>query len=163
MELALRPGMDEQDLCKLLYQAVLGCDHLLGDRRRFLEELRGEWAAQKSSICRFEPPLQLISPEMGIYRAHLATLRSSVSDGDRLLEILASQPLLGGSLRAYARLHRRALQLARQGAIPFDPERLELHKGNGAPVHHSASYGPCSYRVVNCQAVAEGIAELVRR
>lgn len=161
-ELAVRPAMGEQDLCKLLYQASMGADHLLGDRDRFAEELLLEWDAAGNAAGR-EPPLQPISPCGGVYRAHLEPLRAAGCDPGELVRLLSFQPLLGGSLRSYIGLHRRAVKLADSGLIPFDSGLLAAARGTGGPVHHSREYGTCSYRVVNGPKTAAALLRLIPR
>jgi hypothetical protein len=162
-ELALRPAMAERDLCKMLYQASRGADHLLGDRGRFAAELLREWEGLDLRAPRGEPPLQPISPSGGVYRAHLAPLRNAGCAAEAVAEVLSGQPLLDGGLRAYVGLHRRAVELAGSGVIPFDPARLSRARGGGGPVHHSPDYGICSYRVVNGPETAAALLALIPR
>jgi hypothetical protein len=160
-ERSMRPRMVERDLAKLLYQAALGGDHLLDDRDRYLAELAAEWQGLEGLQPRAEPPLQVISPGGGVFRAHLLALRSTGCDSGALFQLLAGQPMLRGSLGEYDRLHREAAELARAGAIPFSPRRLADSRADHGPPSHSPLYGPCSYRVVNHPETAMALLRLI--
>jgi len=162
-ERSMRPRMNERDLAKLLYQAALGGDHLLEDRRTFLEGLRLEWNALDPESARFEPPLQPISPQGCVWRAHLLPLKRLGCNSEALFELLAGQPLLEGSRDGFLELLRRAVELAEEGAIPFSAPRLARCRDRGGPIHHSRFYGPCAYRVVNDPKTALSLLRLISR
>ncbi len=160
-ELSIRPRMNERDLAKLLYQAALGGDHLLKDREAFLHGLREEWASLRRRACWTEPPLQLISPHGDVWRVHLSPLQRIDIPRERLFGLLARQPLRQGRRAGYRRLLEEAVELAARGSIPFDADRLDQYRRHRGPVHHSRSYGQCSYRVVNDPGTAVSIVRLL--
>jgi len=162
-ERSMRPRMNERDLAKLLYQAAMGADHLLEDRRGFLEGLRSEWSALDPEASGPEPPLQLISPDGCVWRAHLLPLVHGGCLAKDLFELLAVQPLRKGSRAGFLGLLDRAVELAEEGAIPFSASRLDRCRDRGGPVHHSRFYGPCAYRVVNDPGTALALLRLVSR
>ncbi|MGM0628289.1 MAG: hypothetical protein ACQETZ_09020 [Candidatus Fermentibacterota bacterium] len=162
-ERSMRPRMNERDLAKLLYQAAMGGDHLLEDRRGFLEGLRSEWDGLDPESPRLEPPLQPISPQGGVWRAHLLPLKLRGCDAEALFELLAGQPLLEGSRDGFLELLRRAAELAEEAAIPFSARRLHRCRDRGGPIHHSRFYSPCAYRVVNDPGTALSLLRLISR
>jgi len=162
-ERSMRPRMNERDLAKLLYQAAMGADHLLEDRRVFLEGLRREWNALGPESARFEPPLQPISPDGSVWRAHLLPLRIWGCNAEAVFELLAGQPLLEGSRAGFLEFLHRAVELAEEGAIPFSAPRLNRCRDRGGPIHHSRFYGPCAYRVVNGPETALSLLRLISR
>ena len=162
-ERSMRPRMNEKDLAKMLYQAAMGGDHLLEDRRGFLVRLRSEWNSLDPERPRPEPPLQLISPGGCVWRAHLLPLLRRGCDAKSLFELLAGQPLRNGSRADFLRLLDRTVELARGGGIPFAADSLDRGRDRGGPIHHSRFYGPCSYRVVNDPGTAVSLLKLISR
>jgi hypothetical protein len=160
-ELAMRPRMREADLVKMLYQAAMGGDHLLGDREGFRRGLRREWNALPPERPGLQPPLQLISPRGGVWRAHLLPLRSQGADPGELFGLLAGQPLKNGDISEYLQMLEQAVDLAGRGVIPFDPDTLRRYRKTGGPAHHSRAYGPCAYRVVSDPATATSILRTI--
>lgn len=150
MERALHPGMAIQDLSKLLHQAELGADHLLGTPRPMAEEhLAREWNALPPSADWCEPPLQLINPSAPVARLHLAPLKALGVPLDVVVEAVLGQSPRNGSLERLGRLVEEAAELAEEGLVGFDPAEVRSLEIGPAPPHHSRSYGPASYRVVN--------------
>jgi hypothetical protein len=62
VEQARHPRMTGQDLQKLAYQASLGCDHFLGNRKQFEQDLCQEWNELNAFTSIQEYPLQVIDP-----------------------------------------------------------------------------------------------------
>jgi len=150
MERALHPGMDEQDLQKLIYQSALGGDHLLGDAARFAAGVRAEWERLgPDEATGSEPVLQTIDPEGGTARIHLGPCLRRGVDVERLIGFLTAQPRKDGRRSEYDRRWRAVIALAVDGAIPFDADKIRSLGFPRMPPHHSPGYGPASYRIVH--------------
>lgn len=148
-ECSLHPRMTAGDLQKLVYQGVFGGDHGMHDRPRFLGALRREWDGPRSEVQGEAPPLQVIDPDRQTARLHLRPCKSRGVSFDAMVDLLLSQPLKKGCRKRFDALWIEAIRLARQARIPFDPNTLaSLSFPSGLP-HHSQSYGPAAYRIVN--------------
>jgi len=118
------PGFGPEDLAKLLYQGVMGMDHLLGDRERFLKELWREWESLEPVSLTGEVPLERIHPSGPTARLNLRPLKAA---GVALAEIgplLADQPSQKGELAELRRLWDEVLALAHSGRMPFTSGEL---------------------------------------
>lgn len=118
------PGLEAQDLAKLLYQGAMGMDHLLRDRERFLAELAREWAHLDPVPLPGEVVVEPIHPRDPVVRVHLRPLKAAGVDPKELGLLLASQPLRRGRVEDLAALWEEALALARAGKIPVSEAEL---------------------------------------
>jgi len=164
VERALHPGMDEQDLQKLIYQSALGGDHLLGDAARYAAGVRAEWKRLGPDVVtETEPALQTIDPEGGTARIHLGPCLRRGVNVERLIGFLATQPRKNGRRSEYDRRWRAVFALAVGGAIPFDADKIRRLGFPKTPPHHSPGYGPASYRIVHdvrCPETADALRRL---
>lgn len=162
------------DLGKLVYQAVFGVDHLLGDPERFARELRGEWQEvarrRESQECakredaRFvQTALQIIHPGRRTARLHLAPTMAAGVDLDDLSDFLVGQRTLDGTPDDYESLWREVVRLARAGILPWSAGELERLGLPGTPPRHTSGYGWAAYRVVNHLSAATTAAWLRSR
>ncbi len=150
-EVALRPSLEPCDLYKLLYQIVMGADHMLlcAPSGRAAATLRAEWDSDSGGGGTIEPPFQVLDPETGIVRLHLRTLRLAGAELESVLEAVLGQPWKHGRSEDAAALWRRLPRLADILPARIGVDDLEAYRlPEGAP-HHSAGYGPASYRVLN--------------
>jgi len=148
-ECSLHPRMTVGDLQKLVYQGTFGGDHGMHDRSRFLEALRGEWDGLRSEVQGEPSVLQVIDPDRQTARLHLRPCKSRGVSFDALCGPLLVQPLKKGRRERFDALWIEAIRLAQHARIPFDPDTLaSLAFPSGLP-HHSRSYGPAAYRIVN--------------
>ena len=149
------PGLELQDLLKLLHQSAFGCGHFVSDEeeglRRILAELPGS------------PEVPAVEEIGGGYcRLHLSALKDGVLQSRTLLRMFcrsAEFPAEGIPLEEGL----QALQdLARAGRLPFGWEEVqagvERWRAAGFPAcHHSpayrAAYRP-AYRVVRRELCA---------
>lgn len=149
IEVALHPRMNPGDLQKLVYQAVFGIDHLLGDRRRFKEDLKQEWERIDPTGTVGENPLQVIDPAGETARLHLCPCKKRGMELRKLTTFLVSQSLKNGEKKRFDRLWALAGELAREGGIPFAVEELAGLCFPTFPPHHSPGFGFSAYRVIN--------------
>lgn len=157
-ETVLHPRMGARDLFKLLYQSEMGSDHLLAQPERLAEDaLAGEWNALPRLECWSTPPLQMINPSAPVARLHLAPLKALGVPFRMVAEAVLGQRPRNGSVERLGGLVEEAAKLAEDGRIRFDPVELRSMEIGPAPPHHSPSYGPAHYRVLNDACVTLGI------
>lgn len=149
-------GLGAQDLAKLLYQGVMGMDHLLTDRERFLEGLRREWESLERVSLPDEVALERIHPSGPTARLNLRPLKAAGASLGEVSRLLADQPPKRGEIAEFRRLWSEAVELAREGRIPFAPEDLaalgEATLSSGHPPGHSQRYRELdqpSYRLIH--------------
>jgi hypothetical protein len=140
--------MMARDLHKLVVQACLGGDHLLEDKSRFCESLEKEWDAMPEN----SPPkdaIQRIHPSGTVARLHLASCKAVGLSQRDVSRLLLEQPLKEGRMEALQWAWAMVVQGARFGEIPFVHDELVRILPDEAVTHHSAQYGPASYRILN--------------
>lgn len=151
LEAGLRPSLEPCDVYKLVFQSVMGADHLLASpRERVSACLVDEWNALEVGCRDFvEPPVQVLDPETGVVRLHLRPLKLSGAELESVLEVVLGQPCRHGRMEDVVTLWRSLAQA--RDLLPDAVRSLDLSGfeiPDGAP-HHSARYGPASYRVLN--------------
>ena len=149
LEQARHPQMTGQDLHKLTYQASLGCDHLLGNRKQFEQDLCREWNNLKVSGNALEYPLQVIDPFGKTARLHLAPCKLLGLSLNELIPFLVTQSRKEGDKKAFDRLWAYLIALAAEGKIPFSADELAGFSFPQFPPRHSSLYGYAAYRVIN--------------
>jgi len=148
-ERKLHPGLVEQDVYKLVSQAVFGGDHLLEDPVRFASEFNMEWLGL---FDRREPGtkvLQLIDPDGHTARLHLLPLRSRGLDPDEVIPFLAGQEHKKRQSERFSEIWEALLRNLDEWDPALDREILGGMPLSGSPGHHSDSYGFASYRICN--------------
>jgi len=158
------PRMTACDVQKLIYQSVFGGDHALVDRDRFADALRTEWdglADIDTSVA--DSLLQMIDAEGRVARIHLAPCKACGIDAKALIDVLWSQPRRGGTRSHFDCRWEEIVHLAATGRIPFSSTELSEFGFPDDLPHHSADYGPTSYRIINDvsdPATRRGLTEL---
>ena len=159
LELARHPQMQVQDLYKLLHQAAMGSEHAISSREAARQWLNREIETLRSSEpdSLDEPLIEPISPDGRLVRVHLRTFLRTDGDPEVLLDafVLTAERFQGAS-HVLDRYCRQAVNLAREGGLPFAPAELEALfedlKQQGYPaVRHSRTYADAyrpAYRVV---------------
>lgn len=149
-------GFGAEDLAKLLYQGVMGMDHLLGDRERFLWDLQREWESLKPVSPLGEVRLERAHPSDPVARLNLRPLKVAGGTLGEIGPLLADQPLKRGEIAEFQRLWSEAVELAWKGQIPFAPGDLaalgEATLSSGHPPGHSQRYRELdqpSYRLIH--------------
>jgi len=138
------PGFAVEDLAKLLYQGVMGMDHLLANRERFLEGLRQEWETLDPADLPRETLLEPVHPTLPIARLNLRRAKVAGMSLAMLGPMLADQPRRHGSWAEFMDLWGASVTLARDGRIPFPADALVAHgktiEAWGHPPGHSPRY-----------------------
>ena len=150
-EVALRPSLEPCDLYKLLYQIVMGADHMLlcAPSGRAATTLRAEWDSDSGGGGTIEPLFQVLDPDTGVVRLHLRTLKRAGAELESVLEAVLGQPWKNGRPEDVAVLWKMLPGLMDILPARIGVDDLESYPlPDGAP-HHSATYGPVSYRVLN--------------
>lgn len=149
VEQARHPRMTGQDLQKLAYQASLGCDHFLGNRKQFEQDLCQEWNELNAFTSIQEYPLQVIDPLGKTARLHLSPCKLLGLSLEELVALLVAQPSKDGEKEDYDRLWAHFTALAAEGKIPFSADELAGFAFPRFPPRHSSHYGFTAYRVIN--------------
>jgi len=154
--LARYPAMQPADIYKLLYQGVLGPEHLIASPEAFAARLRVEYAAQPPDNA--EPLWEPVRPDGALGRVNLRPFKAGGGDVERLiaacLEAAGRTWGTPAELRATWAAFVELCRSGRWAAFPLSG-MLALSgrlKAEGyPPVHHSAAYrqayGP-AYRLV---------------
>jgi hypothetical protein len=150
------PDMELDDLYKLLHQGATGSEHAVGSAEAARKWLEDELATLGAGPA--EPLVDTIAPDGAHVRVHLRPFLQSGGDPEALLQAFvetANTP--PASTEGLASALDAALDMAREGLLPWNVARVEAHfddlEAAGYPaVHHSVvfglRYGP-AYRVVS--------------
>lgn len=149
LELLLHPKMGEADLYKMLYQAVLGLDHLHPGTPEFASSLRKEWSDLPRRQEPRHPLLQQIHPDGGTARLHLVTCRDWGLKLEQVALLLEEQPPRPTEKEELRNLLQDCAGLVGRDRLPFDRDAILYLKDSRPPPKHTPSYGFASYRVVN--------------
>jgi hypothetical protein len=161
-QLGRHPVMEVQDVYKLLYQAVLGPEHLIRDAEEFATRLREEYASLPPGGE--EPLWEAIRPDGRLGRLHLRPFRQSGLSVERLVDAClrtAEQPW--GSRSELEATWNRFCALCRAGRwnrwswdeVQAFGQRLERERF--PPVHHSPAFCAAerpAYRLVSSSCLA---------
>lgn len=159
LHLARYPKMQVEDLYKLLHQAAMGSEHAISSREAARQWLDREIEALEESTTGLgaEPLIEPISPGGRLIRVHLRPCLRDGWDMDQLLDaFVQTAEQYSGDAATLDKYCQSAVDLARDGALPFSPSELEARfaelKQQGYPaVHHSETYREAyrpAYRVV---------------
>lgn len=155
--LALRPAMQVQDIYKLLYQGVLGPEHLVASQPAFEQRLQEEYADLEADES--EPLLESIHPQHALARLNLRPYKAQSGDLSGLAQVcLATARQTWGTLDELQQAWDLFASACQAGRIPSLPSSeaitfsnwLEAH--SYPPVHHSEAYRRLyrpAYRLVN--------------
>ena len=153
------PKMQPDDLYKLLHQAAMGSEHAIPNREAASQWMDRELAMlqQSGAASPDEALYEPLSPDGRLVRVNLRPHLQAGGGTDLLLDaFVRTGEEFSGDPLALESYCERAVELARQGSLPFPHKKLEAHfamlKREGYPVvHHSKSYADAyrpAYRVV---------------
>jgi len=148
-ERELHPGLTEQDVYKLVSQAVFGGDHLMDDLVRFASEFTREWFGLSDRCEPGTEALQVIDPDGHTARLHLLPLRSRRFDPGEVISFLTGQELKKGQPERFSGIWKTLLHSLDEWNLALHRELLSGMPLSGSPGHHSRSYGFASYRICN--------------
>ena len=149
------PKMEVQDLCKLIYQSVMGSGHAVSD----LESVRAWMLKEVANLGEGpeEPVVDPISADKRIMRIHLRPYMAKKGDPEKLLKaFIQTANEYKGTIEDLKRIWAYAVHMADKGDFLFTKTDLVHFFDNmaekGYPAaHHSAiyrrSYKP-AYRVI---------------
>jgi hypothetical protein len=120
----------------------------LRDPEAFSENLAVEWD-QILGRDRSHAILQPIHPSGTVARLHLEPCKAAGVSRHQLSSLLLSQPLKAGHRAAFEWAWATVLHCARCGEIPFSHDELAAIRPADGVTHHSETYGPASYRIIN--------------
>ncbi|MBN1620813.1 hypothetical protein JW890_08825 [candidate division WOR-3 bacterium] len=148
-EISLHPNLNERDLCKFIFQASFGADHILENREKYFEELINEFNAIDSKANPNFPLVQSIDPQNRVYRLHLAPLKRTGSDAMSILHSLLKQEFKHGDKKYFIGLKKALKKFASEKFNRFDAGIIEDFCEGKSLLRHSDGYGFASYRVLN--------------
>ena len=149
------PGLQPQDLYKLIYQAAMGCEHAVQDaaeaRSGLEKEVKGLRGGPK------EPAKDPIAPDARIVRINLRPYFAERGDLERLFRaFIQTASKFVGSMESFRRYISYAEEMAVLGKLPLSSNIvkrffIKMETERFPAVHHSdiyrQSYRP-AYRVV---------------
>jgi hypothetical protein len=155
--------MELADVYKLLYQGVMGPEHMVATQQEFSRRLLAEFEAvppdQKQMV------LESIRPDQALYRLNLKAYKARHSSVEPLIPaMLATIKLIAGTLDELRIVWADFIQWCRQGRIAkFKPANLDEYNNwlveQGFPtVHHSEAYNreyKPAYRLVASTFIEE--------
>ena len=154
--IARHPAMEPCDVYKLLYQGVLGPEHLVASPEDFAARLRAEYEAVSPGEA--EPLWESVHPNGELMRLNLRPFKARGGDVEQLTTAcLQTAERTGGTLKELQAAWVTFVELcrARRWAVFPLPEILTfsdwLEERDYPPVHHSAGYKKASkpaYRLV---------------
>lgn len=150
------PRMEARDVYKLLFQGVLGSEHLIASPESFAQYLKEEFSQVGMAIS--EPVFDAIRPDERLWRVNLRPYRDAGGTFPNLLEAaLLTGRMSWQSQRTFCAIWDRFLDLCVHQQWPS----LQLEAAqefhlvvvqHGFPaVHHSSAYGEAyhpAYRLV---------------
>jgi len=173
--LAHHQGMQAQDVCKMLYQAVFGPSHVLAQPEEAFQALQAEFASLQAAEG--EPLVEPIAPNGTVFRLNLRPYKQRGGELLPLWEaLLESARGVSGSAEEFLTLWSLFAQCVREGCLPFSVAEVEAIDASLAAqgvraLHHSDDYRHAnapSYRVLtegalqrllSSQKVSRGIAQ----
>jgi hypothetical protein len=156
------PLMEVQDVYKLLYQGVMGAEHLLASVEEFSHYLTIEYDS-----IRPDPALHLFEPvrtDGALFRINLRSLKSRQTGlEDLLTPLIQTAQSAQGTKQELSHTWEVFAQLCLSGFSRFDNGKLKrftarLEKLEYPAMHHSASYRRAyqpSYRLIAAQFIRE--------
>jgi hypothetical protein len=144
--LALRPQVEPRDVYKLLYQGVMGPEHIISSPQAFTDRLRDEW--ENLPIHMVDDPLwEPVRPNRGLLRLNLRPFKAVGGSLDKLVTVcleIAQHPwgTLGELQTVWSNLMETCRTLPLPGLFLTDLETFTawLNEQGFPPVHHSETY-----------------------
>jgi hypothetical protein len=157
------PLMELADIYKLLYQGVMGPEHMVATQQEFARRLQAEFETQLQDDA--QPVLEVIRPDHQLFRLNLRPFKASHSNVDELIPpMLATTKLITGTADDVRSVWLDISHHVEQGRIArFSSTQLEefstwLTQQEYPPIHHSEvytqEYRP-AYRLISSKFIAD--------
>jgi len=149
------PELQVEDLYKLAHQAALGSEHAVKDIESARQWLQRE--LDQLPAASVEPLIDVISPDQGMVRVHLAPYIESGGDPENLLQaFIRTANDFHGSIDLLEDYWRDVEALAQRGEIRFSVKKIKalidrMEALDYPAIHHSTQYQQAyrpSYRVI---------------
>ncbi len=139
------PLMELRDVYKLLYQGVLGAEHLMPSRDEYTRYLRAEFEPLQADPA--QRLLEPIRPDGALYRLNLRLFKARQQGLDQLISyLLETAQIITGTRAELLAAWDEFTRLCLQGQIQqFDTETIEqfsqwLEQVEYPALHHSETY-----------------------
>ena len=163
LHLSWYPLMEPRDIYKLLYQGVMGSEHLVASPEDFIRYLGSEFDRLPPDPT--ERLTEPVRPDQTLLRLNLRSYKNKHADVDALFTpLLESAQSTRGDQAALRTVWEGFVQLCEQGQVPrFTPEEIHqfndwLERSGYPPVHHSQvyrlEYQP-AYRLITYSALQQ--------
>jgi hypothetical protein len=157
------PLMELADIYKLLYQGVMGPEHMVATQQEFARRLEAEFESQPQDDT--QPVLELIRPDHQLFRLNLRPYKAIHSRINEVIPaMLATTKLITGTLddvRAVWLGFSRYLEQERISGFSsslLDEFNNWLNQQSFPPIHHSEvytrEYRP-AYRLISSKFIAD--------
>ena len=149
------PRWGVEDVYKLIHQAAMGSEHAVKNTLAVHDWMERELATMREGPK--EPLMDPIRPDARIVRIHLRPYIARGGSAFALVEaFIATANNFKGSMKDLDSYWASARQMAFEGDLPFDPEKMDkffakAHKTNFEAHEHSAVYEKLyrpAYRVI---------------
>jgi len=161
-QLRLHPGMQVEDVYKLVHQGTFGNGHLITDEAEARRYLLSELESVKADAT--EEFVEVLDGRATIVRVNLRPFKARGIDPQLLVgAMIASAKAIHPDPAAFERSWREIVDAAGRGSLPWSADALRAFaaakKAEGYPaIHHSdvyvATYSP-AYRVVTIEEAAK--------
>lgn len=149
------PKWAVEDLYKLIYQAAMGCEHAVQDKKKAQEWLKVEMDNLVPGIA--EPMVDIISPDNQVARIHLRPFLAAGSGNQVLLDaFMQTAECFKGSKEKLIMYGQHAAAMAANETFSFTKKEIvkffqSMEESRYPAIHHSstfnAEYFP-AYRVI---------------
>ncbi len=150
MQLSWYPLIELRDVYKLLYQGVMGSEHLMPSREEYKHDLEAEFESLQPDMT--ERLLELVRADGALYRLNLRPYKARQLGLDQLISyLIETAHVVTGTRDELLATWEEFTQLCLQGKIPqFDAVAIQqfsqwLEQVDYPALHHSEVY-QCEYQ-----------------
>jgi hypothetical protein len=162
-QLSWYPLMELADIYKLLYQGVMGPEHMVATQQEFSRRLRAEFEAVQPD--QNHPVLEPIRPDRRLFRLNLRPYKACQSSIEQLIPaMLATSKLIAGTLDELRAIWGEFAEWCSEGRMAkfsagdLDEFNRWLEEQGFPTVHHSETYRReylPAYRLMGSNFIAE--------
>ncbi len=157
------PVMEPRDIYKLLYQGVMGSEHLLTTAEEYTQYLHYEFETLQPEVS--QAMLEPVRPDGALFRLNLRPYKSHLQSIDILTPtLLESARIVFGNITELRAVWESFVQYCHQGRIHhFDTTFIHQFSGwldevDYPAVHHSEAYRRAyqpAYRLISAKFIPE--------